>query len=132
MVNPDLAPGCQVGEEVRVGRAGVASLLFAESWSSSGALYVDVKVSAVASPVYQKCFLTYLLPFLFRMSSISGLPRFIIAFGVTALLIENLPYPMMGGMSSMPSGMCMCSLLSCLCLEKLMQTSGSTRHTIRP
>ena len=31
-VNPDLAPGCQFGEEERAGRAGVASLLFVESW----------------------------------------------------------------------------------------------------
>jgi len=36
-VNPDLAPDCQVGEEERAGRAGVASLLFVESrpWSDS-------------------------------------------------------------------------------------------------
>ena len=30
-VNPDLAPDCQVGEEERAGRAGVASLSFIES-----------------------------------------------------------------------------------------------------
>ena len=48
-VNPDLAPVCQVGEEERAGKAGMASLLFVESWPWSGALNVDVKVSAVAS-----------------------------------------------------------------------------------
>ena len=47
-VNPDLAPVCQVGEEERAGRAGVTSMLFVGS-SWSGALNVDVKVSAVAS-----------------------------------------------------------------------------------
>ena len=31
-VNPDLAPVCQVGEDECAGRAGVASLLFVESW----------------------------------------------------------------------------------------------------
>jgi hypothetical protein len=39
---------------------------------------------------------------LFRTYSISGLPRFRIAFGVTAILIENLLYTMMGGMSRKP------------------------------
>ena len=47
-VNPDLTPDCQVGEEECAGRVGVASLLFVEFWLWSGALYVDVKVSAVA------------------------------------------------------------------------------------
>ena len=36
-VNPDLAPGCHVGEEECVGRTGVASLLFVESWPWSNA-----------------------------------------------------------------------------------------------
>ena len=39
-VNPDLAPGCQVGEEEHVGRAGVASLLLVESWPWSDAAKV--------------------------------------------------------------------------------------------
>jgi hypothetical protein len=37
------------------------------------------------------------------MSSISGLPHSRIAFGVTALLIENLLYTMTGGMCHKPS-----------------------------
>ena len=36
-VNPDLAPACQVGEEERAGRVGVASLLFVEPWPWSDA-----------------------------------------------------------------------------------------------
>jgi hypothetical protein len=55
------------------------------------------------SSVYHICFSTYLLHFLFHMSSISGLPHFRIAFGVTALLIEDLLHTMMGGMCRKPS-----------------------------
>jgi hypothetical protein len=36
-VNPDSAPACQVGEEERVGRVGVASLLLVGSWLWSDA-----------------------------------------------------------------------------------------------
>ena len=47
-VNSDLAPVCQVGEEERASRAGVASF-FVESWPWSRALYLDVEVSVIAS-----------------------------------------------------------------------------------
>ena len=43
--------------------------------------------------------------FFLYIQHFSGLPRFMIAFGVTALLIENLLYPMMGRMRRKPLGM---------------------------
>ena len=48
VINPDLALACQVEEEQHMGRAGVVSLMFVESWPWN-TLNVDAVVSAVAS-----------------------------------------------------------------------------------
>ena len=49
-VNPDLAPGCQVGEEERAGRAGVASLLFVGL--GRGAMFEVSAVSVLQFSIY--------------------------------------------------------------------------------